>query len=99
MTDTANAPAQTRSARKDVEKAFAPVAQKLGLSFTPDADVDYTKKGTTFLTSMKGGLFTAVTIGDDGASRPVFPTLPPTKASILTNIYDALASVLPAASK
>lgn len=90
----AEAPASKRAARKDVEKAFLPIATTLGLNFKENEEVDYTAANSTYLVSLKGGKFQAVTVGSDGATRPVFPKLAPKSASELTDIYKAVESVI-----
>lgn len=93
-TATASAPKTTRAARKDVETAFAPLATKLKLNFVPGESVDYTQQNLTVISGLGGGLFSAMTIGQNGAMSPVFPKLPPRKAAELADIYNALSSVI-----
>lgn len=84
----------TRSARKDVESAFAPIAQKMKLNFVQGEDADYTAQNVSYIAGMGGGLFSPITTVEDGGTKRVFPKLPPLKASELTNVLLAVDAVI-----
>jgi hypothetical protein len=58
----------TRKARGDVERAFAPLAGVMNLSFDPLHETldTYRTPGKTFIHGMREGLFEAVTVTEQG---------------------------------
>jgi len=86
---------RTRSARRDVEQAFEPLAQTLGLSFKQGETPDFSASGHCYIEQIGGGMFRAVQITDDGGTRPIFPTLPPTQAAELSRTYLAMSGLIP----